>query len=427
MTALKARLPRLSALQLGTLLLSLAVLAGVLLFSKSALAVKLSSGDTMTVMAERDYRLRVNQSRVKVAGVPVGVVTKVEKAGENARVTVKLRDGALGKLGTSPSAAIRPTTLLGGNYYVALSPGGDPGRPAGSLIPVERTTVPVELDRVLEQVGPEQRKGIQTAISQLDGATTPRGAAAVKELASGAPETLMPAGEVLQALRGTEPTDDLSDLVTGLETTARALAQEQGQLDGMLRAGSGATGVLSAQRDALARTIAEAPSTLDTTRAALVRLDSTLTKVQQTAPRLRDTMTEGARLLTAARPVLAEARPVVADVRLLARDLRPLLIDSVPVVEQADQITDDVRGPTIDRLRGPVLSAVLSPYRGKTPLYQELGYMLAGLGSTAKMTDANGATIAFQPGPGLQSVGGVPPLPVDALFRDLLGLGRTTP
>ncbi|MCW2666472.1 MAG: mammalian cell entry protein [Frankiales bacterium] len=426
MKALTGRLPRLSRLQLGALLLSVAALVGVLLFNKSALAVRLASGDTLLIEAERDYRLRDNQSRVKVAGVPVGVVTGVEKAGENALLTVKLDKGTLAKLGTSPSAAIRPTTLLGGNYYVALSPGGDPGKPVGR-VPAARTTVPVELDRVLEQIGPEQRDGLRTSITQLEGATQPRGAAAAQALVERAPDTLQPAGQVLQALRGSEPEDDLSSLVQGLEDTGRALSAEQGELDGMLRAGAGATGVLNGQREAIARTIVAAPRTLEVTRAALTRLDRTLTKVQDTAPRLQATMREGAQLLRAARPVLAEARPVVADVRLLARDLRPMLVDAVPVVRQAEQVTEDVRGPVVDRLRGPVLKAVLSPYRGKTPLYQELGYMFAGLAATAKMTDANGATLAFHPGPGTESVGGVPPLPVDALFADLLGLEGTTP
>jgi phospholipid/cholesterol/gamma-HCH transport system substrate-binding protein len=426
MSAFTGRFSRLSALQLGALLLAVCGLGGVLLFNKAALATRLSSGDELTIDVERDYRLRADQSRVKVAGIPVGVVTGVEQAGENARVTVKLDKGTLARLGTAPSAAIRPTTLLGGNYYIALSPGGDPGRPVGG-IPADRSTVPVELDRVLEQVGPEQRAGIRTALEQLDGALAPRGEAAVEDLVDDAPAALAPAGEVLQALQGSAPEDDLSDLVDGLESAGRALSQEQGELDAMLAAGASTTGTLAARREELAQVTADAPQTLRTTRTALDRLDHTLSSLRQTAPALRPAVVEAGRLLAEARPVLAEARPVVSDLRLLAQDLRPLATDAVPVVERATEITRDVDGPVLDRLRGPVLTTVLSPYRGTTPFYKEFGYMIAGLGATAKMTDANGASVAFHPGPGVESVGGLPPLPIDDVFADLLGLEGTTP
>lgn len=426
MSRLASRLPRLTALQLGSLLLALALTAGLLLFNKGAISTALSSGDELVVELARDYRLRPNQTSVKVAGIPVGVVTGVERAGENTRVALKLDKGTMRKLGTAPSAAVRPTTLLGGNYYVALSPGGDPGAPSGN-VPVERTTVPVELDRVLERVGPDQQAGIRTSVAQVDGTLSARGSAAAKELLADAPAVLDPAADVLGALRGREPADDLGDLVSGLESTGRALAAERAQLDGMLSAAAGAAATLGDRREAVADTLAAAPQTLATTRAALQRLDGTLAKVRSTAPELRDGVQRSAVLVRQARPVLAEARPVVADLKVLAADLRPLLGEAVPVVRQGTEVLADVDGPVVDRLRGPVLTTVLSPYRGKTKFYEELGYMAAGLGSTAKMTDRNGASIAFHPGPGYETVGGLPPLPIDALFANLLGLEGTNP
>jgi phospholipid/cholesterol/gamma-HCH transport system substrate-binding protein len=255
----------------------------------------------------------------------------------------------------------------------------------------------------------------------------PRGEAAVQDLVAKAPESLAPAGQVLQALQGTEPQDDLSDLVAGLESIGRALSEEQGELEAVLAAGAGAADTFAGQRDALAEMLSDAPETLAVTRGALSRLDTTMAELRSTAPVLRPSVSEAARLLAVARPVLRQARPVVADLRLLARDLRPLLGDAVPVVRQATEVTDDVAGPVVDRLRGPVLKTVLSPYRGETPFYEELGYMIAGLGATAKMTDANGASIAFQPGLGQQSAGGLPPLPLDSVFADLLGLEGTNP
>lgn len=421
-----ARLPRLTSLQLGSLLLAVSLVAGVLLFNKSAIITALRSGDEVVIELARDYRLRPNQTPVKVAGIPVGVVTGVERDGENARVSLKLDKGTTQRLGSAPSAAVRPTTLLGGNYYIALSPGGDPGRPSGA-IPVERTTLPVELDRVLERVGPEQQAGIRTSIRQLDAALGQRGQAAAQKLVADAPAVLEPAGQVLDALRGNEPQDDLGDLVAGLEATGRALAAEQGELDGMLSAAAGAVDTLADRREALAETVQDAPQTLATTRAGLRRLDGTLATLRTAAPEMRESVREAATLLEQAGPVLAEARPVVADLRVLAADLRPLLRDAGPVVRQGTKVTSDLRGPVIDRLRGPVLTTVRSPYRGDTPFYEELAFMIAGLGAASKMTDNNGASVAFHPGPGRESAGGLPPSAVEALFADLLGRGGTQP
>ncbi|MPY81461.1 MAG: MCE family protein, partial [Actinophytocola sp.] len=59
---------------------------------------------------------------------------------------MKLDNGTLDKLGTEPSARIRPTTLLGGNYYVHLEHGGAEGAFDDETIPLTRTTSPpVEL------------------------------------------------------------------------------------------------------------------------------------------------------------------------------------------------------------------------------------------------------------------------------------------
>jgi phospholipid/cholesterol/gamma-HCH transport system substrate-binding protein len=111
-------------------------------------------------------------------------------------------------------------------------------------------------------------------------------------------------------------------------------------------------------------------------------------------------------LLELAGPVLAEARPLLADLRPLAADLRPLLHGLNPLVGSASGVLADVNGSVINRVRGPVLSTVLAPYRGTTPFYKEFAYMLSGLDATSDLTDRNGATIAFDPGVGVQTVGG---------------------
>jgi phospholipid/cholesterol/gamma-HCH transport system substrate-binding protein len=63
------------------------------------------------------------------------------------------------------------------------------------------------------------------------------------------------------------------------------------------------------------------------------------------------------------------------------------------------------------------MDAVLSPWKGtgeyagggnSTPLFMELGNMIAAGDNVSRMTDRNGATIYFQPGFGVGSVSGTP-------------------
>ena len=64
-------------------------------------------------------------SPVRVAGVEVGKVTKVEAADEDepaARVTMQLRDDAL-PVHEDAELQIRPRILLEGNFFIDLDPG----------------------------------------------------------------------------------------------------------------------------------------------------------------------------------------------------------------------------------------------------------------------------------------------------------------
>src|SRR3954447_23046016 len=88
-------------------------------------------------------------SPVRVAGVGVGKVTKIEtKKGSSASVvTMALNDNGL-PLHKDAEAKIRPRIFLEGNFFVDLKP-GSPGSPTLSQsdeIPVSQTSSPVQID-----------------------------------------------------------------------------------------------------------------------------------------------------------------------------------------------------------------------------------------------------------------------------------------
>lgn len=423
-------LRRISPVKLGVGFLVVAILSGIALFQKDRIVTTLTPGESIQADFARDYRLEPFHTKVKVAGVPVGVVTSVVRQPDGtAGVTLKVDDGIPEKIGALPAAVIRPNTLLGGNYSVELLPGGGPGRIKGT-IPTQRTKTPVELDRVAAALQPPALQGLRSSVGNLDSTLRQNGQQQLKNLVRDAPATLGPAGDVVDAARGTQPNQDLPKLVSGLESTSRVLSEKQGQLDGTVRDLNTASATLGRQSEPIAETVHNLPQTLSTARVGLDRLSGSLSELQSTAGPARPAVRKLDAVLTRADPVLAKARPVVGDLRGVLHDAQPTVQELEPTVDQGTGVLNDVRGPVLDRIHGPVMQTVLSPYRGSgpyqgsganRPLYQELAYMISNLDSTSKMTDRNGASVAFEPGVGPGTVGGLP-INFEQLFDHLRSL-----
>lgn len=411
------RFEKLSTVRVGVAVLVVLLVVGIALFQKSRIADAIKPGDKMQAVFARDYQLRPDHTKVKIAGVPVGVVVGVDHESNGTTVaTLKLHRGIQDRLRDEPSAAIRPATLLGGSYYVELTPGGDPG--TTSRIPVARTTTPVELDRVLEVLQPPARTSTQRTIHRLDDTLGKRGQASVHQLAKTAPSTLRPLTPVLHSLRGEHPNTDLSSLVPKLEATGRALTAQPGDLGRALDGLATTSNAMASSSNQVARTVADLPQTLRTTRSGLRALDHSLVELRSVSDDARPTARQLAKTLRALDPALVATRPVLSDLRPALTDLRPMVSDLVPSAQLGTTVLNNVDGAPLDRVKGPVVKAINSSWHGttggyakdggSTVLYKELGDMIAGLDNASKMTDRNGATLAFQPGIGVGSVSGTP-------------------
>ncbi|TWH00870.1 phospholipid/cholesterol/gamma-HCH transport system substrate-binding protein [Nocardioides sp. J9] len=409
------RFERFSAPRVGVVAITLLVLFGVTLFQKTQITTFLSPGDDMTVAFDRDYQLRSHVTKVKVAGVPVGIVTDVEHRKDGTAVaTLHLEKGVKDKLRSDPGAVIRPTTLLGGNYYVELSPGGDPGEV--DAIGVDRTTTPVELDRVLEVLKPEARTSTQRTVRRLDALLDEPGRDAIHGLVDDAPATLRPLGTTLKALRG-KSKGDLRKLVSSLDDTARTLNDNRDSLDAALAGLSDVSSTLAASAPDVAAAVDDLPQTLRATRAGLGALDHSLGELRDVSDDAVPTAERLSTTLRALDPALRELRPVLRDLRPALADLRPVVDDLVPSAVDATRVLNDVDGPTLDRIKGPIVEKVNSDWHGTgeyakggndTVFYKELGDLIAGMNNAGRMTDRNGSTIHFQPGFGLGSVSNLP-------------------
>jgi phospholipid/cholesterol/gamma-HCH transport system substrate-binding protein len=406
--------PRSAGIAVMVGLLAFALIA----FNRPRVETILASGEVLNADFSQSYKLVPYQSVVKLAGVEVGTVTGVDRtAGNQAHVEMKLDDGTLDKLGTAPAANVRPTLVLGGTYYVELVRGGENGATSeGATIPVDHTTTPVELDKVISALTPSAVESVHGTVGSLERTFDKDGQRAVVDLVTTAPPTLRSSTKVLDALRGNRPATDLTVLVSGLQHTAAALTSERGRLTSILDDLATTTDALSDERGAIASTLDEAPQTLSVTRDALADLDGTLDKLRVTADDFRPSARALAPLLADLDPVLVTARPVIADARTVSRLARPLVEDLVPASVDAKSVLDDVKGPVMNRANGPLTQAVLSPWHGTgkysgggndQELYKELAYFLSDTADVFKFHDHNGAHGRLMAGVGLSTAGGI--------------------
>jgi phospholipid/cholesterol/gamma-HCH transport system substrate-binding protein len=398
----------LSAWKLGLGFLVGVLIIGWAVFNKAQVTTWLTPGETIKVNFASDYRLRPYFSQVKIAYVPVGMVTGVSQADDgSAMVDVKLYHDSRDRLGTAPSATIRPTTILGGNYFLDLEPGGDPGRFKDDVIPKDRANLPVELDKIAKALQPDALAGMKGTITKFDETLSGGGTAALQRLAADAPSSLGPTGQVLDALRGTDPNHDLTNVVHGFEATARELAEPKGRLDSILADLASTSAVFGNRSADFSSTLDDLPGALHSADHGLHRLNTTLDVLRDTADDIRPSAQELDKTLRKLDPVLKRARPVVSDLRDTLDDARPLLHNLVHNTRDLQDVLEDLRGPVLDRVNGPISDLILGKFQGHgpyaqtvtdKPVFEELGYAVADL-DRATMQSKNGSGIAFEPMP----------------------------
>lgn len=364
--------------------------------------ISLALKRTERITADFAGRPRVEplSSKVKVAGVPVGMVTKVqERPGGVARVVMAVEPGTRAKLGTNPAAAARTVILLGGRgmaSYVDLRRGGNPGR-AGALIPPERTTLPVELDRILEVLNGDVRNSLQGLVRDLDAALADGGSASLSDLVAAAPPALRPAEGALRALDGEQP-GDLYRLADRLGRAAGVLTEHDGELEAAVDGLAKVASRLKARSPELSATIHRLPPTLNDADAALGDLRGTLERLEATSPAARPAVEQLRLLVERAAPVLGETRSVVTELRPVLAEARPLIDNLVPTARVAEQVLADVDGPVLQRINDTVVPALLNPYTpSDVPLYQVAAFLVAGLAGAVKYTDDGGPMVRAYP------------------------------
>jgi ABC-type transporter Mla subunit MlaD len=244
------------------------------------------------------------RSPVRIAGVDVGKVTKVEskEGGGAAEVTMELREDALPLHGDA-RLQIRSRIFLEGNFFVDIEPGSPSGDELddGSTVPVTQTATTVTLPDILDTLDTDVRGDLQTFLHEYGTVALQGGGARAFNRAVPSFEPAYRYGALTNdALLGLEPERDIQRLLRGQQKTFAALSANP-------------------------RTLRELVTDLNTTAGAIASAD---TQLEAAIPALRDTLTVGY-------PALGELNAALPTLSAFSREALPGVRSSAPALAAA--------------------------------------------------------------------------------------------
>jgi virulence factor Mce-like protein len=302
-----------------------------------------------------EAQLLANQSDVRISGVSVGKVTKIELGeGGRALTTIEL-DNQYAPIPSDTKAILRQKTLLG-ETYVELTPGESEAEPLpdGGQLPVAQVSPATQLDEVFRTFDPETRDAFQ--VWQRDVAVALRGRGEDLSTAFALLEpTFSSANEVLRTL----DTQRLAvrQLIRNTGVVFDALSERQGQLRSLIQNSERVFSTTAARNQDLEDLFVVLPTFLDESTATLERLDrfaaNTDPLIQQLRPAIRElspVLISTGRLAPELQGFFVGLRPVIAAApsgfpalrRFLREDLPPLLRRLDPFLRELDPLLQGV-------------------------------------------------------------------------------------
>jgi virulence factor Mce-like protein len=292
-------------------------------------------------------------SQVRIAGRHIGQVAKSDLRNGKATVELQLYPGQ-GPLRSDTTARIRLKGALGAKY-IELNPGRK-GRvlPEGGTLPASQTSTATDLLDILQSFDARTRRHLQVAVRGLGEGFLARGKDlnAMLRVAPGFFGGLRRTSDTVLARPGAA-----ARLFPSLESLSRAYDPVREELASGFDPEARALGAFADRRDAIDRTLVEAPPALQALRQGL---DTATPLLHETAGFARATT----RLTRRAPAALRETS-------VLLRAARPGLRDAKPLLDELSQAVS----PTLRFLRAvdPVISPAIRALRNNVNGLAELG------------------------------------------------------
>jgi phospholipid/cholesterol/gamma-HCH transport system substrate-binding protein len=222
--------------------ISLAVIAVMILgaFRAQDLPI-IGGGDTYTAAFSEAGGLKTNDP-VRIAGVRVGEVEKIELEGDHVKVTFRVKTDS--QFGTETGAAIKVNTLLGA-MYLALEPAGSGQLDAGKEIPVERTSSPYDVVKAFS--------GLAETADQIDTDQLARSLTTLSDLTRNTPEEFQAALTGVSRLSSNiaDKNERINSLLTNLQRVSTVLNDRDEDIVDLMKQSDTLFQALVARREAV--------------------------------------------------------------------------------------------------------------------------------------------------------------------------------
>jgi phospholipid/cholesterol/gamma-HCH transport system substrate-binding protein len=241
--------------------ISLAVVAGLILAAFNAQHLPIiGGGDVYSAAFAEAGGLKANDE-VRVAGVRVGKVEKVELEGDHVKVTFRIEDAA--DFGPETRANIKVKTLLGA-MYLSLDPAGSGQLKPGSEIPVERTSSPYDVVKAFS--------GLAETSERIDTDQLAESLTTLADLTRNTPEEFRAALDGVSRLSSniSAKNSQINELLGNLQNVAEVLDARDQDIIGLMRDSDVLFRALVKRRQAVHRLLVST-STLSTELTRLVR------------------------------------------------------------------------------------------------------------------------------------------------------------
>jgi phospholipid/cholesterol/gamma-HCH transport system substrate-binding protein len=382
--------------QAGVLALVVIVVASYFGFTKSN---PFSHPFKLNAVFQNANNLQKN-SPVRIAGVDVGKVTKVEPFPERNGAKVEMQIASEGlPIHEDAELKVRPRIFLEGNFFADLQP-GSPSAPtvhSGYTLGITHTAAPVQFGDVLAALQSDTRRDLQILLREYSSALANGGAAGFDQSIKYWLGAYRNGALTNDAALGEDRTHDLPRVLSGQQRTAAALDEDETALKGLVTNFNITAAALARESVPLEQSVPALRDTLAVATPALRRLNAAL-------PALRAFSREALPGVRSSNPTIATAMPFITQARRLVskpelRGTAAVLQRYVPSLARLNSVSVGLLGETrqLSACTRNVLVPFLSlrvpdpdfpPINGQA-VRSALQHALPGLSGESRLSDGN--------------------------------------
>lgn len=346
----------------------------------------LPSGDRYTVDAALPTSAAlVDGSRVTMAGVQVGTVSRIERRGFATVVSLVLDDERVTPLPEDTRVTLRQRTPVG-ESYIALTRGTSKQALAdGAALPVSQSEEYVDVDEVLSTLQGGTREKVRQLIRGIGEGVRGQGDELNAVVGDGA-DVLKSGSDVFTLL--SHDREQLARTIDRLGRLSAAVGERTEAVRVIARQGLTSLRAVASRDASLRRLVRELPATLDQVRSSSGTLDS----VSKTATPV---VAELARALGDVRPAVKSLAPAAEEGRRVVRALDTAAVPLQGTLERVTKLSEPLSDalPELTKTMCDIAPMVryLKPYTDDTLA------ALVGMGSASNSYDAIGHLIRISP------------------------------